>query len=278
MKKLWPAAVVSVFFFFGTALADLSWKTFKELNLEKEPLDVAASADGQSVFVLVPGEIVVYSLVGNEVEKKIPVDKAFDRITYSPKLHALVLTGSGSKILSILKLHDIYDLDLSGLPFKGPENAPVTIVVFSDYQCPYCARLEPTLRQVLERFPKEVKLVHKNFPLQSHRFAVPAAKAALAAVNQGKFWQIHDQLIENYRNLNDEKIKEIAAGLGLNMEKLAQDMNSPAVQDILSRDFNEGRKIGLRGIPTILINGKMVERYGLAELQALIEEELKGVH
>jgi len=129
---------------------------------------------------------------------------------------------------------------------------------------------------LLERFPKEVKLVPKNFWLQSHRFAMKAAQAALAAREQGKFWEIHEKLFENYRTLNEEKIKEIAGSLGLDMEKLGRDMNSPAVQNILSRDFNEGRRIGLRGIPTILINGRIVERYGPAELQALIEEELKA--
>ena len=134
MKKIWVAAALSVFLLCGPVLADLSWKTLKELNLEREPLDVTASADGQSVFILVPGEIVVYSVTADEVEKKIPVDKDFDRITYSPKLHALVLTGRGSKALKILKLQDIYELDVSGLPFRGPENAPVTVVVFSDYQ------------------------------------------------------------------------------------------------------------------------------------------------
>jgi protein-disulfide isomerase len=129
---------------------------------------------------------------------------------------------------------------------------------------------------LLERFPKEVKLVHKNFPLQSHRFAIKAAQAALAAREQGKFWEFHEKLFENYRTLNDDKINEMARGLALSMEKLAQDMNSPATQNILSRDFNEGRRIGIRGIPTILINGKMAERYGLADLEAMVEEELKA--
>ena len=121
-----------------------------------------------------------------------------------------------------------------------------------------------------------MKLVHKNFWLQSHRFALQAAKAALAAAEQGRFWEFHEKLFENYRTLNDEKINEIAGGLGLNMEKLARDMGSPNLQNILSRDYNDGRRIGIRGIPTLLINGKMVERYGLAELEAMIEEELKG--
>lgn len=115
-------------------LAGLSWTILKELNLEGEPLDVASSADGQSLFILVPGAILVYSVTENQVKKKIPVDKGFDRITYAPALHALVVTAGGSKTLRILKLQDIHKLDLSGLPFKGPESAPVTIVVFSGYQ------------------------------------------------------------------------------------------------------------------------------------------------
>jgi len=134
MKKIWVVAALLGFFLCGPAMAGLSWKTLRDVNLESEPLDVTASADGQSVFILIPGEIVVYSVAGNEVTKKIPVGKEFDRITYSPGLHALVLTGSGSKTLKILKLQDIYELDISGLPFRGPENAPVTVVVFSDYQ------------------------------------------------------------------------------------------------------------------------------------------------
>ena len=121
-----------------------------------------------------------------------------------------------------------------------------------------------------------MKLVHKNFWLQSHRYALQAAKAALAAAEQGKFWEFHEKLFENYRTLNDEKINEIAGSLAIDMEKLARDMGSPNTQKILSRDYNDGRRIGIRGIPTLLINGKMVERYGLEEMEAMIEEELKG--
>jgi hypothetical protein len=114
--------------------ADLRWTTLAELTLQGEPLDVTSSADGKSLFVLTPGEILVYSTPENALEKKIPVGEGFDRITYSPALHALVLTARGSKTLKILKLQDIHPLDLSGLPFKGPEGAPVTVVVFSGYQ------------------------------------------------------------------------------------------------------------------------------------------------
>ncbi|MBN2033156.1 MAG: hypothetical protein JW836_07755 [Deltaproteobacteria bacterium] len=134
MKKKWMWAVIIGVFFCSPARADLSWKALKDFKLEKEPLDVAASVDGQSLFILVPGEIIVYSVTGDEIKKKIPVDKGFDRITYAPGLHALVMTDGGSKKFLILKLQEIHELDLSGLPFKGPENAPVTIVVFTGYE------------------------------------------------------------------------------------------------------------------------------------------------
>jgi len=133
-RKIWVAAAILGLFFSAPAWADVSWSTLRELSLDREPLDVAASADGESVFILLPGEVLVYSVQGSAVEKRIPVDKGFDRMTYAPRLHGLVLTGSGSKSLKILKLQDIHELDVSGLPFMGPENAPVTIAVFSDYQ------------------------------------------------------------------------------------------------------------------------------------------------
>ena len=129
---------------------------------------------------------------------------------------------------------------------------------------------------MLEKFPKEVKLVYKNYPLYSHPFAMAAAQAALAANEQGKFWEFHVKLHENYRTLNDEKIQEIARGLGLNMEKFAQDEKAPAVQSVIQRDIMEGRKIGIRGIPTVFINGKAAGSYSPAELERMVEEELKA--
>ena len=134
MKKIWLTAALLGFFFCSPAWADLHWRTLNELNLEQEPLDVAASADGQMIFILVPGEVIVYDLPGNKVEKKIPVETGFDRLTYAAKINAVVLAGSRSKLLRVIKLEEVYHFDLSGLPFRGPENAPVTVVVFSDYQ------------------------------------------------------------------------------------------------------------------------------------------------
>jgi len=128
---------------------------------------------------------------------------------------------------------------------------------------------------VLDRYPREVKLFFKNFPLTNHRFARKAARAALAANEQGKFWEFHSMLLESCRVINDARIQDIARELNLDMEKFTGDMMSPAIQGLITRDVNNGRKIGIRGIPKIFINGKFLKNRTLQGLQQMIEAELK---
>jgi len=129
---------------------------------------------------------------------------------------------------------------------------------------------------VLEKYPKEVKLVFKNFPLSSiHPFAHKAATAALAAHAQGKFREFHHKLFENYRALNDAKIQEIATGLKLDMDKFNRAMKDPSIQKLIARDIADGRTAGIEGIPIIYINGKLPEETSLRGLEDLIEAELK---
>ena len=119
-----------------------------------------------------------------------------------------------------------------------------------------------------------MKLVFKNFPLRNHKFAWPAAIAALAANKQGKFWELHDQLYENYNRLNDQKIREIAQQVGLDMEKFDKDMKDPKLKAIVERDFQEGARAGVRGIPTIFVNGRQLKNRSFQGFQAAIEKEL----
>ena len=173
-------------------------------------------------------------------------------------------------------MEPIHEITLSGRPFKGPENAPVTIAVFSDYQCAPCARLEPLLRQVLDKYPHEVKLVMKHFPvLKRHRYALNAAKAALAADAQGKFRDFHDRLFEDHDAIDDAKIQAIAKTLGLDLIKFADDMMSPAVQRMIAGDVTDGRQAGVRGTPAVFINGKMLKNRSLSGFTRRIEAELK---
>ena len=119
-----------------------------------------------------------------------------------------------------------------------------------------------------------MKLVFKNFPLRNHKVAWPAAIAALAANKQGKFWELHDQLYENYNRLSDQKIREIAQQVGLDMEKFDKDMKAPELKAIVERDFQEGARIGVRGIPTIFVNGRQLKNRSFQGFQAAIEKEL----
>jgi protein-disulfide isomerase len=127
---------------------------------------------------------------------------------------------------------------------------------------------------LLEKYPNDVKLVVKHFPLPSHKFARPAAIAALAAHKQDKFWEFHAKLLENYRSLNDKKIEEIAIELKLDMEKFTADQKSPDISALIARDIQNGKAIGVRGTPTIFLNGKRVKNRSMQGFQQMIEAEL----
>jgi hypothetical protein len=114
--------------------ADVDWSEKAELNLEASPLDVAISLDGEWLFVLTPGQLLVYSAPENKLLKQIPVDGQFDKLTHSARDNTLVLSSSSGKNLKFIELELVHEFDVAGLPFKGPENAMVTVAVFGDYQ------------------------------------------------------------------------------------------------------------------------------------------------
>jgi protein-disulfide isomerase len=128
---------------------------------------------------------------------------------------------------------------------------------------------------VLDNYPKKLKLVFKNFPLPHHKFGITAAAAALAAHAQGKFWEFHDKLFENQKALNDAKIQEIAKELELDMERFNRDMKDPSIQELVARDMEDGRQVGIEGVPTIFINGKLPIQASLQGIEDFIEAELK---
>jgi protein-disulfide isomerase len=133
----------------------------------------------------------------------------------------------------------------------------------------------PVFEQVLEKYPEDVKVVFKNFPLRNHKFAMKAAVAALAADSQGKFWEFHDLLFQNYNKLSDQKIQEIAQAVGLNMEEYEKKKNDPAVKQKVNQDFSEGRQAGVRGTPTVFINGIRLRDRSLQGFQAAIDKQLQ---
>ena len=133
----------------------------------------------------------------------------------------------------------------------------------------------PLLEQVLEKYPKDVKLVFKHFPLRNHQFARPAAQATIAAHKQGKFWEFHDALFVDYNKLNDSKIAEIAKALNLDMARYDKDRNSGETARFVEADFQAGVKAGVRGTPTIYLNGRLLTNRNLQGFAAAIDKELK---
>jgi len=126
-----------------------------------------------------------------------------------------------------------------------------------------------------DTYKDRLKLVIKQYPLPSHKFALKASKASLAAHRQGKFWEFHNKLLENHSAINDEKIEQIAMELELDIDKFHADINLPEIQRIINRDIQNGKEIGVAGTPTIYINGKKINPRSFGEFIDKIESELK---
>jgi protein-disulfide isomerase len=129
---------------------------------------------------------------------------------------------------------------------------------------------------VLEKYPGKVRLLFKNFPLRNHKLARPAAMAALAAENQGRFWEYHDKIFENYRNISEKLLSDTARDMGLNIDQFEKDRKDIKTSNIINRDLQEGNRIGVRGTPTIFINGKRLGQRSLTAFSTAIESELEA--
>jgi protein-disulfide isomerase len=128
---------------------------------------------------------------------------------------------------------------------------------------------------VLDKYPKEVKLVFKNFPLEMHPLARQAATAVLAAERQGKFWEYHHKLFDSMSSLSEQKFLDIATELNLDVNKFKKDMSDQALQERIKKDTQTGSAAGVRGTPTIFVNGKLVTNRSLQGFQQIIDSELK---
>ena len=132
----------------------------------------------------------------------------------------------------------------------------------------------PLFEQVLDKYPDSVKIVYKHYPLPSHKEAFPAALASLAAAEQGRFWEYHDELFLNQDSLSSEKYLEIAKGLGLDLQKFTLDMMRPSLRQKIEADVADGKKAGVTGTPTVFVNGRRLKNRDLAAISILIDEEL----
>ena len=151
------------------------------------------------------------------------------------------------------------DVATAGRPSKGPDSAPVTIVEFSDFQCPFCSRIIPTLDRVVRDYPDSVRLVFRQFPLHSiHPQAQEAAEASLCAADQGKFWEMHDAMFENQSGLEVAELKALARRLGLEPAAFDECLDSGSKAGWVSEDLEAGAQFGVSGTPALFINGRFL--------------------
>jgi len=171
----------------------------------------------------------------------------------------------------------VYSIPVDGSPFLGDKDGAVTIVEFADLQCPFCRRFHPAIHEVLKAYPKGVKYVMKHFPLSMHQQARPAAKAALAANEQGKYWEMVDLLLENGPTLSEDRFKEFAQKIGLNVDKFIKDYKEKDAEweKIIMGDMALGSDVNVRGTPTFFLNGKKTMARDLDSWKAEIDAILK---
>lgn len=164
-------------------------------------------------------------------------------------------------------------IPLEGSFSIGPANAAVTLVEFSDFQCPYCARLSPVLDSVVKAFPRDVRLVFKHFPLSFHAQARGAAAAAIAAGKQGKFFEFRARVMPQFRNLSDSLYLAVAKDLKLDMTRFRKEMAlTPEVNAVLDEDMALGRDVGVEGTPTVFVNGRLAQDRSFEYFAAQVAE------
>ena len=170
----------------------------------------------------------------------------------------------------------VTDLKIDGAPTLGPKNAPVTIVEFSDFQCPFCSRVVPTLHDLEKQYEGKVRVIFKHQPLPFHNNAKLAAAASMAAHEQGKFWEMHDKLFANQQALDRPNLERYAGELGLNVDKFKAALDSNKFDAYIAADSQEGSRVGANGTPTFFINGRqVVGAQPIDAFKAVIDDELK---
>jgi protein-disulfide isomerase len=170
-----------------------------------------------------------------------------------------------------------YDVRTEGAPFRGPADAPVTIVEFSDFHCPFCRRVKPTLAELLKRYPKEVRLVYRDLPLDSlHPEARRASEAARCAHDQGQFWAYHDELYNRGPDASPAALAAVAQTVGLDLPVFEQCLASGTHREAVQRDVDEATSLGANGTPAFFVNGRLLSgAQPLEAFVAVIEQELQ---
>lgn len=256
----------------NTCFAEVEVNLAAEIKTETPPVDIAVTPDGKYIFVLTDdSKVSVYT--GMSILKgRFDVDPGVVKIAAPEGRDILYLMNEKDKTVDAVHINFIEKINIAGSPFKGPEDAPVTIVEFSDFQCPYCSKLPPIMDRIYAKNPKTVKIVFKNYPLPFHKYAKDAAIAAMSAAAQGKFWEFHDYLFKNQSQLSRMDFNKVAAELGLDVKKFKKDRNLATKQ--VEKDMAEGNEISVSGTPSVYINGRKIRKRNDTNIQNVINEIL----
>ena len=175
-------------------------------------------------------------------------------------------------------LASVRDLELSAAPVRGRADAPVTIIEFSDLQCPFCARVTPTLQELLKQYPDQIRWVFKSFPLDFHADSPLAHSAAMAAARQGKFWEMHDLIFAGQQNMKRDNLLAEARSLNLDMARFTTDLDSDEVKQQVAIDRRDGVELGVSGTPAFFVNGKPFSgAMPFDQFQTIINNELANL-
>jgi len=212
--------------------------------------------------------------------------------SYSRTIAKIAIQGvkDGKSLIEISKLMDAspkahrpklleapINIPVAGSPVRGPADARITLVEFSDFECPFCSAAVKQVDIIMAAYPKDVKLIYKQFPLSMHPHAELAAEASLAAREQGKFWEMYDLLFKNYRTLSRNSILAMAQAIGLDVDKFKTDLDSSKYKAVVDKDLADGETAGVYGTPAFYIDGKQYNgEVTLAALKPIIADELKG--
>lgn len=222
----------------------------------------------------------------NKARLTVKLEKIQDQIreylrqqrTQTQKVLYLQTLRSTAEIKTYLNAPPVFRVSVSvtGAPFKGPANAPVTIVKFEDFQCPFCKRVQPTFEELFKLYKGKIRVVHKDFPLDSiHHEARQAAEAARCAFDQGKFWEYHDKAYENAPKATPTDLERYASEVGLNTKVFEQCLNGGKFKLAVQRDLAEGSQLGITGTPVFFINGRELSgAQPIEQFTRIIDEEL----
>ena len=251
----------------------LNWTVQANWSLPAKPLDLVHSLDNKKVFILTAdSKVYIFAADGRKLGE-MPVEADTVAIDIAPRGEMLYLINGRTNSFTAMDIGFSQQIDITGAPVRGKADAPVTLVVFSDFECPWCAKLEPLLAQLLAANADTVRVVFKHLPLPMHPQAEPAALAAIAAQRQGKFWEMHDALFA-VQQWTPAAVTETATRIKLDMNRFQADLNSQETRMQLAKDKADAQAAEVAATPSVFVNGRPVRERSLPALQAMVNEAL----